>query len=318
MDRSSIVMYHYVRNLKETRYPDIKGLDANDFEIQIKFFKENFNIITMEELIYCTENNLEIPPKSLLLTFDDGYIDNYITVFPVLKAHDIQGSFFVPSLPIEKGELLDVNKIHFTLASGANEEEIILDIFNELDMYRSKGYKIEANDVLFSKLAKSNRFDSEKIIFIKRLLQCELEFHIREKISSKLFKKYVGVEENVFAKELYMDIKQMKLMKDCGMHFGIHGHSHQWLGKVDCDVMKREINKSLDFFNDIVDKDNLTICYPYGSYNNDVIKYIQEKKFKLGFTTEVKKLPKVIVDKYKIPRLDTNDFPPKSNKFVEM
>ncbi|CAM3482686.1 hypothetical protein [Helicobacter labetoulli] len=47
----AIVMYHYVRDLKNSRYPEIKGFDISEFKSQIEFFKANYNIITMEQLI---------------------------------------------------------------------------------------------------------------------------------------------------------------------------------------------------------------------------------------------------------------------------
>ena len=47
----AIVMYHYVRDLKNSRYPRIKGFDISEFKSQIEFFKANYNIITMEQLI---------------------------------------------------------------------------------------------------------------------------------------------------------------------------------------------------------------------------------------------------------------------------
>ena len=47
----SIVMYHYVRDLKNSRYPEIKGFDISEFKPQIEFFKANYNIITMVQLI---------------------------------------------------------------------------------------------------------------------------------------------------------------------------------------------------------------------------------------------------------------------------
>lgn len=49
--RLAIVMYHYVRDLKNSRYPRIKGFDISEFKAQIDFFKAHFNIITMEQLI---------------------------------------------------------------------------------------------------------------------------------------------------------------------------------------------------------------------------------------------------------------------------
>ena len=39
-DEVTVVMYHYVRDLKNSRYPNIKGLDIEKFKKQIKFFKE--------------------------------------------------------------------------------------------------------------------------------------------------------------------------------------------------------------------------------------------------------------------------------------
>lgn len=47
----NIVMYHYVRDLKNSRYPDIKGMDYKLFKEQIAFFAQHFHVICMEDLI---------------------------------------------------------------------------------------------------------------------------------------------------------------------------------------------------------------------------------------------------------------------------
>ena len=52
-----ISMYHYTRDLKNSRYPEIKGLDYDLFESQLKFFKEKFNVVTMEEVISAIQSN---------------------------------------------------------------------------------------------------------------------------------------------------------------------------------------------------------------------------------------------------------------------
>ena len=51
MNKLYISMYHYTRYIKNSRYPAIKGLELEDFKRQLDFFEENFNIITMEEVI---------------------------------------------------------------------------------------------------------------------------------------------------------------------------------------------------------------------------------------------------------------------------
>ena len=57
----------------------------NDFERQMDYLCENdFNVIPLEKLVWYLENN-NFPPKTIVLTFDDGYEDNFTNVFPVLK-----------------------------------------------------------------------------------------------------------------------------------------------------------------------------------------------------------------------------------------
>lgn len=51
MGKLYISMYHYTRDIKHSRYPQIKGLDKELFKTQIEYFKNKFNIVTMEQVI---------------------------------------------------------------------------------------------------------------------------------------------------------------------------------------------------------------------------------------------------------------------------
>ena len=118
MQELSIIMYHFVRELQYTRYPKIKGLLASEFKEQLRYIKKHYQFVTMKECMEAiySDDIKSMPPNSILLTFDDAYIDHYMTVFPVLEAENIQGSFFPPAKAILNHEVLDVNKIHFLLA----------------------------------------------------------------------------------------------------------------------------------------------------------------------------------------------------------
>lgn len=317
MNKVYVVMYHYTRDLKYSRYPAIKGLDYKLFEKQISFLNDNFNIVTMEEMI---ENlncpHCKLPENAVLLTFDDGYIDNYTYAFPILQKYGIQGSFFIPGKTFYEHKLLDVNKIHFILAS-ASGEDILNDLYQQLNYYR-KSTKEEymSNDELFSKYAVANRFDSKEVIFIKRVLQTVLPENIRNIITSNLFNKYVGVNEETFARELYMSYEQIKFMKRSGMFIGLHGYDHYWLNNLTHDKLIKDVEQSLDVMGDLINKNSWVMNYPYGSYSEEVIDYISTKGCVLGFTTEVRVADLSIDDRYKVPRLDCNDFPPKSTQYL--
>ena len=80
----SVIMYHYVREIKKSRFPNLKGLELNKFRKQINYFSKYFNILSYQDFIEIIQSK-KIPKKpSVLLTFDDGYKDHYNYVYPLL------------------------------------------------------------------------------------------------------------------------------------------------------------------------------------------------------------------------------------------
>lgn len=313
MSELYICMYHYVRDLKHSRYPEIKGMDVVLFNRQIEYMINNFNIITMEDVINAIEQGEELPEKALLLTFDDGYVDNYTYVFPILEEYGIQGSFFIPAKTFDTYQLLDVNKIHYILAS-ANIEKLVLDLKAKMDYYRGMEFEYPSTIELWNDYAHANRFDSSGVIFVKRMLQTVLPESLRGRISSELFADYVGVSEETLARELYMNINQIKTMKRNGMFIGVHGYDHYWLGELTSEKMQYDINRALDVMSEFIDRKRWVMNYPYGNYSQELIDYITKQGACLGLTTEAR-IAKIGIDsKYKLPRLDCNDFYPICNE----
>ena len=119
-------MYHYTRDLLHSRYPEIRGMDVLTFKEQISFLKENFNVVEMEQVLDALDGKCELKKNACLLTFDDGYIDNFTYAFPILEENGLQGSFFIPGKTIVEHKLLDVNKIHYILAGTGNISELLM------------------------------------------------------------------------------------------------------------------------------------------------------------------------------------------------
>lgn len=313
-----IAMYHYTRDLKNSRYPEIKGLDYTLFKKQIEFFKENFNVVTMEQVIEAANSSSgKLPDRALLLTFDDGYIDNYTAAFPVLKEHHMQGSFFIPGKTITENVLLDVNKIHFILAS-ADIHELLKDLLERMNYYRGNEFSYPGNDELFEKYAVANRFDCKETIFVKRILQTVLPEKLRNIIASEIFQKYVGFAEDKFARELYMNHDQIRLMKNEGMFIGFHGYDHYWLANLTEEELHNDIQKGLDAIEEFIDRKCWVLNYPYGNYSEKVYSYAESCGCKLGLTTEVRVAELGKDSRFLLPRLDCNDFPPKSDNYKKI
>jgi len=311
-------MYHYVRNLAQSRYPLIKGLDTELFKQQLEYFAANFTIVRMEDVLAAIKG-VPLPDNAILLTFDDGYSDHYNVVFPILDEMGVQGSFFPTVRGMQGDLLLDVNKIHFTLAS-ASESDLYKSLINEIDTFRGIEFDIPDTKSLIEDYAKPNRFDSKEIIFIKLMLQTILPAKLRTIIVDKLFREFVGVDEAVFAKELYCDTKQIATMKRHGMFIGVHGYNHEWLGNLEKHEYEDEINKALDFMDsaDLIDRKAWVMCYPSGSWSGVLVEFLRTSGCKIGLTTEANIADLQSNELLLLPRFDTNDFPPKSDNYLKL
>ena len=130
--QATIVMYHYVRPIKNSRFPGIKGLEASDFEEQASYFTKHNAIVSLNDVYDAIYSGGALHPNALLLTFDDGYLDHYQYALPVLEKHEIKGCFYPPLCAVRERKMLSVNKIHFIL-SCAPAAEIAAFINHEID-----------------------------------------------------------------------------------------------------------------------------------------------------------------------------------------
>lgn len=82
-----ILMYHSISELYAPY-----SLSVELFRKQMKWLKlAGYESIFFREL----ENHNKLPSKLILVTFDDGYIDNYTDVFPILKQYNIKATIFI-------------------------------------------------------------------------------------------------------------------------------------------------------------------------------------------------------------------------------
>lgn len=304
----TIVMYHFVRDLKHSRFPGIKGLGISKFIGQLDYLGERYRFVTVEECLSSIMNGEDLPDNALLLTFDDGYIDHFTTVFPILDARSIQGAFFPPSRAITELQVLSVNKIHFLLANGS-PPAIQESILRAIDNYSSE-FSLEDISFYLEKNFQPNRFDPAEVNFIKRMLQRDLPKPLRDKLTDQLFREYVTSNERAFARELYMNEAQLKCMIRHGMYVGSHGYNHDWLNTLIERDQELDVLKSLDFLDNLgAPVKDWVISYPYGAYDSSLLSVLRKHHCAAGMTTSVRVADLSSDESLLLPRLDTNDLP---------
>ncbi len=302
----NIITYHYVRPIKNSKYPNLKGLEVKKFEKQVQNFQKNFNIISEYDFLEILRSR-KIPKKpSIILTFDDGYKDHYKYVLPYLVKKKIPASFYPTIQGIKNNTINDVNKIHFILEKEQNTKKILKEINSILISLNEKSL----DSINLKKINTKHQYDKPETIIIKRLLQYYLKPKVRDRVSTILFEKITNKDSQKFSKELYLNSKEIKEMYSENMSIGSHGYNHLWWEHLSSKKQEQEIDNSIKFFNKIgINTKNISVCYPYGSFNNLTIKILKKKKISFAVTTKPDNVNKHnIKNVYTLPRYDTNEF----------
>jgi peptidoglycan/xylan/chitin deacetylase (PgdA/CDA1 family) len=309
MSHVTIVMYHYVRDLQRSRYPEIKALGVDQFQEQVGYLKRHYTLISGFDLMDAVESGAELPPRAALLTFDDGYIDHFTEVLPVLRREKLPGCFFPPAECVAQHRILDVNKIHFVLASVADKGALVDYILRAMNEARS-AHGLESNAFYWEKRGIASRFDTAEVMFVKYMLQRDLPQALRKNIVDGLFEKFVSEDEAEFSTELYMGMDQIADLQRNGMYVGSHGFEHIHLDSASPDAQQLEIDLSIKFLREVgADTTRWIIAYPYGAYNQALLDILRQRGCTVGLTTKVAVADLHQDNPLTLPRLDTNDLP---------
>lgn len=96
-----ILYYHSIANLpgNELRVPPEK------FEEQMKYLRDSgYTVISLDQLLNAYQSQEKLPQKPVVITFDDGYPDNYSIAFPILKQYNYTATFFVVTSYMEPNQ----------------------------------------------------------------------------------------------------------------------------------------------------------------------------------------------------------------------
>jgi len=283
-------MFHYVNGNQFNYY----HFDKDDFEkVIIKLLDSGKRIISFAEFKQMIKNNNRSINNCILLTFDDGTRDHYDVVYPILKKYNISGLFFLCSNIFEH-RILDVNIIHQIIANSQFD-----DLFSNFQkMLIENNITNDNYNMLIN-----TEYDDKKMLYFKQMLQFILPDDIKNKILNKLANIY---KVSLNFDDYYMNIKQIKEMKENGMEFGFHTSTHKRLEKLSYEEQFNEIISNMDLLTkeNIID-DDAAFSYPFGSYNCDTLNILMKNKIKYAFGINMKQFT------YKdnlltIPRYDCN------------
>lgn len=101
-----ILMYHKIKPGKNISGKDALAVSVENLEEQLQYIKNNYTTLFFNEL----EAN-KTTRRKLILTFDDGYLNNLQYMIPLLEKYQLKATIFIPTELIQKDEVSEQRKL---------------------------------------------------------------------------------------------------------------------------------------------------------------------------------------------------------------
>ena len=258
--------FHRIGDWKVTPFdPCVYSCDESKFEQHVKFIQQNFRIVSIKEVCNIIENNVEITEHLALITFDDGYIDNYQLAYPILKKYNISATFFITT----------------SLTGG-------LDIpwWDEMAWHIKQLPKMDLRLQGWPKHVSINKSVSKKDI--RQVLRYVKQSHqkVEQQLNElRLISKLEYDEDN--KSRLFMSWSELDEMQQNGMEIGAHSHSHEIFSKLEESELQYELSHSKALIEKNLNTKVRALSYPVGNmdtYDKNMFDEISQQGYKLAFT----------------------------------
>ena len=248
-----ILLYHRV--LPYSIFDPVNySILLEEFIEQINYLMENYEIIPYNEI----SKNVDKKNTKIIISFDDGYKDNFKYAFPILKENNLSAIFFILSDYIGSKKIIWDREICL-IVNFANNNNKSFEIKNSKDnivFLKNHDAKISVNNLW-------------KIInYLKKL---EPKF-----INSQLLnlKDQIDYQYNYQDMDYCMSWEEIKIMSKSGMSFGSHGCSHVSFSNISKETLHKELVNSKKEIEKNLNISCTAIAFPFGSnndYNNETI-----------------------------------------------
>jgi peptidoglycan/xylan/chitin deacetylase (PgdA/CDA1 family) len=291
-----ILMYHCVLPIADARRRALRGLIVTDsiFDKQLKFLSKYYRIQSLVAVVDQLEKGRECCPESIVITFDDGWRDNYEFAYPLLKKHGAPATIFLTTdfvgtnsqFWFVKAALAWPHVTKTVLSSiiakvGQTEERLLQETKLRPDLV---SYLVVSFDHFMPFLKKVDQSVANKIL---------------EELSSL-------IDSNDNSDEWLLNWDQVREMSKEQIDFGSHGCSHTIMTKLNPGELARELTDSWKIVKREIGIAPTILAYPNGDSNDSVRQAVRKSGYK-GAVIAGPALVSNEVDLMSIPRVAVHD-----------
>ncbi len=243
-----VLFYHRVLDDKQIKdyYRPAVAVSVPTFKKQMELLQKKHKVISLDDAVNLLQERKPLGNDYMVITFDDGYADNYENAFPILKEYNLPATIFLTTDYIDSNRLLWADTVGMLL-------EKKWDVFLQTE--------------LFQTLKNAGSFDS-KAAMINEIISTlkKMDEDTRNVIIARL-KEDIGCSVELNA--LMLGWRQIKEMKNNGISFGAHTKSHRFLTTLMLSEKEAEIKESKNIVEQNLNEQISYFAYPDGRFDEE-------------------------------------------------
>ena len=264
-----VLNYHRIGNSDDDSFdPGVFSATADELNEQISCLKRHVSLVALEEALAFVNGtiNEKIRRCRVLITFDDGYLDNYEVAFPILRSHGVQGVFFLVTSMVGSCYVPWWDHVAYLMKTARQRRFFLrypVDVVVDVD---ENGMTKSLLDVL-SLYKRSENTDPAR--FIR-----ELGEETKGEAPPTTLRRFLKWDE---ARE----------MIDGGMAIGSHTHSHRVLSQLGLEQQRRELAQSRALLREQLGIEADALAYPVGiatSFSDQTQQLARETGYRAAFS----------------------------------
>ncbi|MGB1108864.1 MAG: polysaccharide deacetylase family protein [Gammaproteobacteria bacterium] len=258
--RLSILMYHDVLESPDYLRPGISTIQA--FEQDMAVLARHFNVLSLDEAVDGLDRGT-LPPRSVVISFDDGYLASVRNAVPILKRYGFSAIWYlVPSL-IEGGQLWVDRATEAIRRLPAGDLDL-----TEFGLGRFEVIDDQSRKQLFARV--------------------EAAFYGRSQADQFAMADFLVDQVDGEVPELAMlNAEQVRELDASGMEIGSHTHSHPVLSQLADDQAESEIARGRDGLERLLGREVRHFAYPVGRPGKDFSGVHVDQAERLGMASAV-------------------------------
>jgi peptidoglycan/xylan/chitin deacetylase (PgdA/CDA1 family) len=263
-----VLNYHRVGDADATPYdPGAFSCTAAEFDWQVGYLKSRFPILDLAAAVDLVHGRTRTSRTSVLLTFDDGYRDNFELAFPALRAHGVSAAFFLPTAFIGTDSVAWWDAAAFVV-KNSRADRIALAYPEPLEFDLTPARRDKSITAILQLFKRPSVTDPERLFR-------ELE------TACGASRPAAGAQRS------FMNWDEARAMQAGGMSFGSHGHTHAILSKLPYARQLEELRTSRRIMEQELGRAVETLAYPDGqpgTFTDETRKALGEAGFSTAFS----------------------------------